>query len=76
MRAPVELDLVDRVLVLLARHRRSQDEDAWLRDSAARLSPGQLRDLAAKVNLNDVAPQVLISEARASSRRWGDGGWT
>lgn len=68
MRAPLELALVDRVLVLLARHRRAADEDAWLRDVAARLTPGQLRDLAAKVELNDVAPQVLISEARAGVR--------
>ena len=65
---PVELGPVDRVLVMLARHRRTSDEDAWLRDAAARLTPGQLRDLAAKVNLNDVAPQVLLSEERSGLR--------
>lgn len=68
MRPPLELCLVDRVLVQLARPNRTEDEDGWLRDTAARLLPSQLGDLAAKVALNDVAPQVLLSEERAGVR--------
>ncbi|MCA9556539.1 MAG: nucleotidyltransferase family protein, partial [Myxococcales bacterium] len=59
-----DLSRVDRALVLLSLHRLSGDQVAWLEEFFADLPAGQEEELAAKVALNDVAPQVLLNLER------------